>query len=75
MLDMCLEALVSGVISSNSPTIEKNSYTGIIHITGQAPKYVIADRYAQIKLCNKKEKFSSNTKKSKEKLKMITTID
>jgi hypothetical protein len=75
MIDMCLEALVSGVINSNSPTKERNQYTGIIHITGQKPKYVIADRYAQVKLCTKKEKFSSDSKNSKQKLNMIKTID
>ena len=72
---MCLEALVSGVISSNNPTAEKNQYTGIIHVTGQKPKYVIADKYAQIKLCKTKQKFSKDTKTSKQKLDMIKTID
>jgi hypothetical protein len=72
MIDMCLEALISGVISVNNMNMSVDTNNGIFYTHENRVEYVLPDKFNLIQLCEKEERFAVNAKKPFD---LIKTID
>jgi hypothetical protein len=73
MFEVCLETLLSGVISVSGQNLTINENNNIYYTSNSRTEYVLPDKYNQLDLCSKKERFVKTEKK--DNFLFIKTID
>jgi len=63
MFEVCLETLLSGIISVSGPQLIINENNNLYYTSANRIEYVIPDKYNQITLCQEPERFNTKTKK------------
>lgn len=61
MIEMCLEALISGVIAVNGVGMSIDSNNGLFYSHENKVEYVLPDNINTLQLCEKQERFAVNT--------------
>lgn len=70
MVEMCLEALISGVIAVNGMNMDIDNNNRVIYSHAGRTEYVIPDKFNEIQLCNP-ERFATNNLKQFDLIKTI----
>jgi hypothetical protein len=70
MVEMCLEALISGVIAINGMDAGIDNNNRVMFTHSGRTEYVIPDKYNEIQLCGQ-ERFAANNLKQFDLIKII----